>query len=233
MRLGGDVFEPIDEVRRIRARARAIARCPQVVAIERRGIARRRVDARPRGGVTLEGQLRAPPTPPRRAASNCSGVTRVSPGPLRHAEHAPRDRGPEWRASPETAAAIAASSSSRSSVSRGARAARAISAAWTRGVSATAGASGGTSAGRARGRPRLVDDQGGRRDVAEALVVAPQQHADDGKAKTKRQEIGDAQQVARDRRRRRHGQSVVHDDLEVEHALARRRAGARSSNTIG
>ena len=128
---------------------------------------------------TRRAALRARPTRPRRAASNCSGVISCAPAPIaRRRARARVTSGPRRPASPETAAASAASSSSRS---RG-QPRRARRERDDRGLILGASGRAGTIAGTSRrARPRMTlrgscTHQRAGRDVAEPLAVAPQQH---------------------------------------------------------
>ena len=84
----------------------------------------------------------------------------------------------------------------------------------------------GSARGRRRrrcwSRPRAlgVDDERSRGEIAEALEVVSPEHRERTERVERRQEVGSAQQVARQRSRRRHRQPAVHDDGESDHPLA-------------
>ena len=71
-----------------------------------------------------------------------------------------------------------------------------------------------------------MHDQSRGRDIAQALAVCAAAASRRWRAERERQEVRDAQQIAGERGGRRDGQSVVHDDLEADDALARCRARA-------
>ena len=108
------------------------------------------------------------------------------------------------------------------------RAAQATIADWARVESGRSGGRAAASvAGSTCGRLGDVDDDGVRRQVAQALEVGPEQHRQQPGGIEKGQEIGGAQQVADERGRRRHRQAVVHQHPQSDGALARRRAPGR------
>jgi hypothetical protein len=71
-----------------------------------------------------------------------------------------------------------------------------------------------------------VHDERRGGEIAEALAVLPQQYRYDRRAEQGRQEIGGAQQIARERCRRRDWQPIVHDDFDSDDALTRGRSRA-------